>query len=418
MKTIISSSLRNKFKTVSNIQLKFLLGLAVLALETPILAAAPFAYVTDTHNNGDISVIDIATNKEVKVIPLATSSKYPFGVAISPNGSQAFIATYVDGLSVIDTNTNTLVKTVTLSSGGEDVAVSPNGKYAYVTTYDIYGLVRVVDTNTLQETSGSPIRTGGDAEGLAFTPNGKYVYVANPNTNRQNFVYPPVSPSVSVIDTATETIVSQINVPGSTGYQMDIAITPDGKYAYVTNTDIISVIDTTTNAVITTIDLPRFSYAFGVAITPNGKYAYVAGYTSPKGSVLIIDTSTRTIVGQIPMDSPNNIAFTPNGKAAYVLGRGSISVIDTATRVVKDSISISGLVGNNDIAITPILRPTSKNQCKNGGWKAFGFKNQGLCIEYVDKHDHGDKHDQGDKNELSNAKNNVQVVGGTSTTLH
>jgi hypothetical protein len=28
--------------------------------------------------------------------------------------------------------------------------------------------------------------------------------------------------------------------------------------------------------------------------------------------------------------------------------------------------------------------PTSKDQCKNGGWKTFGvFKNQGDCVSYV-----------------------------------
>ena len=28
-------------------------------------------------------------------------------------------------------------------------------------------------------------------------------------------------------------------------------------------------------------------------------------------------------------------------------------------------------------------RPTSKIQCKNGTWRAFGFKNQGQCIKFV-----------------------------------
>ena len=27
--------------------------------------------------------------------------------------------------------------------------------------------------------------------------------------------------------------------------------------------------------------------------------------------------------------------------------------------------------------------PTTKQECKNGGWKAFGFKNQGQCVKYV-----------------------------------
>jgi hypothetical protein len=29
--------------------------------------------------------------------------------------------------------------------------------------------------------------------------------------------------------------------------------------------------------------------------------------------------------------------------------------------------------------------PTSNAQCKNGGWKQFGFANQGLCIAFVDR---------------------------------
>jgi hypothetical protein len=31
------------------------------------------------------------------------------------------------------------------------------------------------------------------------------------------------------------------------------------------------------------------------------------------------------------------------------------------------------------------LGPTSKDQCKNGGWKDFGttFKNQGDCVSFV-----------------------------------
>ena len=30
--------------------------------------------------------------------------------------------------------------------------------------------------------------------------------------------------------------------------------------------------------------------------------------------------------------------------------------------------------------------PTSKEDCKKGGWKQFGFKNQGQCIKYVNHH--------------------------------
>jgi hypothetical protein len=29
--------------------------------------------------------------------------------------------------------------------------------------------------------------------------------------------------------------------------------------------------------------------------------------------------------------------------------------------------------------------PTTKEQCKNGGWKQIGFKNEGLCLAFVNR---------------------------------
>jgi hypothetical protein len=31
----------------------------------------------------------------------------------------------------------------------------------------------------------------------------------------------------------------------------------------------------------------------------------------------------------------------------------------------------------------PPSRPSSKEQCKNGGWRQFSFKNQGACVAFV-----------------------------------
>jgi hypothetical protein len=31
-------------------------------------------------------------------------------------------------------------------------------------------------------------------------------------------------------------------------------------------------------------------------------------------------------------------------------------------------------------------KPTSKKDCKHGGWKDYGFRNQGQCIKWVNKH--------------------------------
>jgi hypothetical protein len=39
----------------------------------------------------------------------------------------------------------------------------------------------------------------------------------------------------------------------------------------------------------------------------------------------------------------------------------------------------------SSLAEPVLIAPTSKGQCKNGGWKSFGtaFKNQGDCVSFV-----------------------------------
>ncbi|MDP1383979.1 beta-propeller fold lactonase family protein, partial [Priestia megaterium] len=75
---------------------------------------------------------------------------------------------------------------------------------------------------------------------VAITPDGNHAYVTN-----------KFSDNVSVINTATNTVISTISV----GYKPSgVAITPDGNHAYVTNkfSDNVSVINTATNTVIST----------------------------------------------------------------------------------------------------------------------------------------------------------------------
>jgi DNA-binding beta-propeller fold protein YncE len=92
----------------------------------------------------------------------------------------------------------------------------------------------------------------------------------------------------------------------------------------------ISVIETSSNTVVETIN--GFSGPFTIAITPDGRYAYVTNYntlyagsdftdfTAGQGTVNIIDLtenlvlSPTIVVGQ----SPDAIAITPSGKHAYV----------------------------------------------------------------------------------------------------
>ena len=78
-------------------------------------------------------------------------------------------------------------------------------------------------------------------------------------------------------------------------------------FAYVTDngSNSVSVIDTATNTVMATV--PVGNNPVGVAITPDGRYAYVANANS--GTVSVIDMATNTVgatvaVGMVPKGSP------------------------------------------------------------------------------------------------------------------
>jgi YVTN family beta-propeller protein len=97
-----------------------------------------------------------------------------------------------------------------------------------------------------------------------------FAYIANGNDN-----------TVSVIDTATNTVVG---APLAVGFgPIAVAVASDGKHAYVANTfsNNVSVIDTATN----TVEAATLAVGvgpFAVAVTPDGAHAVANfGWTTP-----------------------------------------------------------------------------------------------------------------------------------------
>ena len=96
-----------------------------------------------------------------------------------------------------------------------------------------------------------------------------------------------------MIDTATNAVAATIAVGLC---PQEVAVAPDGKHAYVTNScsNSVSVIDTAANAVSATIG--AVASPFSVAVAPDGKHAYV---TSPFGTVSVIDAAANVVSATI-----------------------------------------------------------------------------------------------------------------------
>jgi YVTN family beta-propeller protein len=97
--------------------------------------------------------------------------------------------------------------------------------------------------------------------------------------------------------------------------------------AYISNRDSnsLSVVETATNTVTTTITAAIGTGPIGVAVTPDGRFAYVAngGNAGNSNTVSVIDVATNTVVGSVPVgNGPFGVALTPDGKLAYVTNYG------------------------------------------------------------------------------------------------
>jgi YVTN family beta-propeller protein len=202
--------------------------------------------------------------------------------------------------------------------------------------------------NTMTDMAVAVIPVQFSPLGVAIAPNGRFAYVTNTGAVCDLCFFNQPS-SVSVIDTTTYSVVATIPVGQ---YPAAVAITPNGAFAYVANfnSNSVSVINTATNTVTTTITAGTGPW--GIAITPNGAFAYVTNYTS--ASVSVISTTTNAVVATVAMGSPAwGVAITPNGAFAYVTtpGTNKVSVINTATNTVVAKVTVG--CGPTSVAITP-----------------------------------------------------------------
>jgi YVTN family beta-propeller protein len=302
-------------------------------------------------------VVDTANNSVVTTVTVGFS---PFGVAAHPSGSHVYISNTDDdpgSVSVIATASNTVVATVPVGMGPMGLAVHPNGSRLYVANY-FEDTVSVIDTATNSVVGTITIDAGlpGDFDGpigLAVNPAGTRLYVVN----NESF-------SVSVIDTATLAVVATVKDASAIHRPVGVAVHPTAARVYITNamwpmsptSSRVAVLDTATNTIATTVNVgasPR-----GVAVHPSGSHVYVA---TGSGSVAVISTATNTVVAS-PFVAAGlyGISVTPSGTHVYAASQdsGAVFALATATNTVAGQVTVPNGPTAFGLFITPAATPS------------------------------------------------------------
>ena len=135
------------------------------------------------------------------------------------------------------------------------------------------------------------------------------------------------------------------------GLPIDVKLSPDGNYFYVTNQGLmgVSVIDPVAMKVVRFI--PTGRGAHGLQVSRDTKSLYVSNRL--EGSISVIDFATQSVVGKwhIPGGgSPDMLQLNPEGTQLWASGRynATVYVFDTTTGDVLAKIP----VGSEDHGLT------------------------------------------------------------------
>ena len=321
-------------------------------------ATTAIAYVAHSQSHS-LEVINIPADKTVASVEIGNSSvgsltltpSYPTGVAVTPDGSLAYVTDASTSVWVVDTASNSTIGKIAAGSDPEAIAITPDGKSAYVTSITCGQLlcsgpdnppqlasVEVIDTasNSLKATitigTLPTVQTPGVLlSAIGISPDGTRSYVSNVEGNQ-----------IWAIDTASNQVVAAI--PTTELGFVGLSISPDGSRLYaasVGNPSIVDVIDTKTSTVVSSIALPGNDVPTQIRMTPDGNYAYVTGDT---GHVWVIDTKQNATVATIQVISGQpllDIAVAPDGTRAYIAcgNTNSVYILDTTSNRIVGHIS-------------------------------------------------------------------------------
>jgi len=344
---------------------------------------------------GKLYVIDTAARPAtVTTVPVGL---LPFGVAVSHDGSRVYVANAMSrNLSVIDTAPPYTVGTPIALPGFAvpfGIAASPVRDCLYVA--NVYGsyAVSVVDTTTNQVVAGVPSLDGRPAGvAVAMSPDGTHqrVYVAD-NASGANGTAGTVWAFDTPLNSCAAGPLGATLTVGANPFA--IAVTPDGKRVYVSNSGsgvpgsglpgTVSVFDfsTVSSGVSSLINVGGGPQ--GVSVSSDGATVYVANfYSANLTAISVANNTTRTIAPagvQFPIAFGNfvtpitfiTVNFDVVPKAINPKAQGTIPVIIYGSKSFDVHTLDLSLLRLNGMKVE--IKPNGEPMANYGDFKGSGY---------------------------------------------
>ena len=191
--------------------------------------------------------------------------------------------------------------------------------------------IAVVDRKAKTVVDRIPLPSTARPFSIAVTRDGKTAYVTS---------FSPGSPETYAVDLASKKVITTFT---QGPFARKVRMKPDGTQAWFTSffDDSVQVIDVTSNTL--GVKIPGIFNAWDLCFNPTGTRAYVSGPVGSGDVVSVIDTSTYTVIAKIPVGiKPKSLIVTPSGRHLFVANNGADTImqIDTATNKLVRTITV------------------------------------------------------------------------------
>jgi YVTN family beta-propeller protein len=240
-----------------------------------------------------ITVIDLVDRKVKTTFDLGTHTG-PHGMTVSHDGKLVWVTTETpQAVLELDSGTGKILHAWNTNQERSHMIVATPNETKFYVTNTVSGSVSVIDRTSSEV---KVVSTGPGTEGIAISPDGKEVWAAS-----------RLDDKISVISTATDTIVAAFSSGGKGPKRMDF--TPDGTQVWVTNpsSNQTTVFDARARELLASLTLSKSPS--GVYISSDGRRAYITNAVA--NELTFIDVLSRKIVNTMPIGSdPDGVAWS------------------------------------------------------------------------------------------------------------